>query len=42
MSVAQRKGVPEALNVKSWLYDFLDAVKLIFSHWVTSYKLLKA
>jgi len=41
MATAQRKGVPEALNAKSWLYDFLDAVKPILGHWVTSYKLLK-
>ena len=40
--MAQRKRVPKALNVKSWLHDFLDAVKLILSYWVISYKLLKA
>ena len=38
----QRKGVFEALNTKCWVSDFLNTVKPILSHWVTSYKLLKA
>lgn len=42
IATARRKGVPEALNTKTWLYDFLDAVKPILSHWVTSYKLSKS
>jgi len=41
MAIAQRKGVPKALTTKTWLYDFLDAVKPILGHWVTSYKLAK-
>ena len=41
MATAQRKRVPEALNTKSWFYDFLDAVKPILGNWVTSYKLTK-
>lgn len=39
MATAQRRGVPEALTTKTWLSDFLDAVKPILGHWVTSYKL---
>ncbi|KAK4207967.1 hypothetical protein QBC37DRAFT_85266 [Rhypophila decipiens] len=39
IAMAQRKGVPEALTTKTWLYDFLDAVKPVLGHWVTSYKL---
>jgi len=42
ISAAQRKGVAEALTTKTWLFDFMDAVKPILGHWVTSYKLLKA
>ncbi|KAK4170956.1 hypothetical protein QBC36DRAFT_108658 [Triangularia setosa] len=42
IATAQRKGVPEALHTKTWLYDFLDAVKPVLGHWVTSYKLSKA
>jgi len=41
MAIAQRKRVPEALNTKSWFYDFLNAVKPILGNWVTSYKLIK-
>jgi len=39
MATAQRHRVPDALTAKSWLVDFLDAVKPILGHWVTSYKL---
>jgi len=42
VATAQRKGVPEALTTETWLYDFLDAVKPILGHWVTSYKLSKS
>ncbi|KAK0631526.1 hypothetical protein B0T14DRAFT_597161 [Immersiella caudata] len=42
IAMAQRKGVPEALTTKTWFSDFLDAVKPILSHWVTSYKLIKS
>lgn len=40
--MAQRKEVPEALTTKTWLSDFLDAVKPIYGSWVTSYKFFKA
>ncbi|KAK4171165.1 hypothetical protein QBC36DRAFT_382769, partial [Triangularia setosa] len=42
IATAQRKGVPEALHTNTWLEDFLDAVKPVLGHWVTSYKLSKA
>ncbi|KAK0713453.1 hypothetical protein B0T26DRAFT_651675 [Lasiosphaeria miniovina] len=42
IAMAQRKGVPEALSTKTWLFDFLDAVKPTLGHWVTSYKLAKS
>ena len=37
--MAQRKGVPKALSIKTWFFDFLDVVKPILGNWVTSYKL---
>ena len=42
IATAQRKGVSEAQDRRSWLSDFLDAVKPIYGPWVIYYKFFKA
>lgn len=41
VSTAQDKGVGEALRIKSWFTDFINAVQPIMGSWITSYEMLQ-